>query len=77
MRARGYATSIDELELGLSAVAAPVLGPAGGALAALSISGPTARLTSERIARLAPRLVEETRRLAERLGHQDHARGAA
>jgi DNA-binding IclR family transcriptional regulator len=77
VRARGYATSIDELELGLSAVAAPVLGPAGGALAALSISGPTARLTSERIARLAPRLVEETRRLAERLGHQDHARGAA
>src|SRR5256714_6543464 len=42
VRARGYATSIDELELGLSAVAAPVLGPAGGALAALSISGPTA-----------------------------------
>jgi IclR family transcriptional regulator, acetate operon repressor len=77
VRARGYATSIDELEIGLSAVAAPVLGPDGTATAALSISGPTARLTSDRIARLAPLLVEEARVLAERLGHRDHARGAA
>lgn len=77
VRARGYATSIDELELGLSALAAPVFGPGGEALAALSISGPTARLTSERIAQLAPLLMEEATRLAERLGHRDHARGAA
>ena len=77
VRVRGYATSIDELELGLSALAAPVLGPGGDALAALSISGPTARLTSERIARLAPLLVDEAKQLAERLGHQEHARGAA
>lgn len=77
VRARGYATSVDELELGLSALAAPVFGPAGDALAALSISGPTARLTSERIAQLAPLLIEEANRLAERLGHRDHARGAA
>jgi DNA-binding IclR family transcriptional regulator len=77
VRARGYATSIDELELGLSALAAPVLSPGGDALAALSISGPTARLTSERIARLAPLLVDEAKQLAERLGHQEHARGAA
>jgi DNA-binding IclR family transcriptional regulator len=77
VRARGYATSVDELELGLAALAAPVFGPGGEALAALSISGPTARLTSERIAQLAPLLVEEATRLAERLGHRDHARGAA
>ena len=77
IRARGYATSVDELELGLSALAAPVFGPGGEALAALSISGPTARLTSERIAQLAPLLMEEATRLAERLGHRDHARGAA
>jgi IclR family transcriptional regulator, acetate operon repressor len=76
VRARGWATSIDELELGLSALAAPVLGPTGDAVAALSISGPTARLTSDRIAQLAPLLVEEANQLAERLGHRDH-RGAA
>jgi IclR family transcriptional regulator, acetate operon repressor len=77
IRARGFATSIDELELGLSALAAPVLGPSNEALAALSISGPTARLTSDRIAQLAPLLIDEAARLAERLGHRDHARGAA
>jgi DNA-binding IclR family transcriptional regulator len=77
VRARGFATSIDELELGLSALAAPVFGPADQALAALSISGPSARLTSERIAQLAPLLIDEAGRLAERLGHRDHARGAA
>ena len=77
IRARGYATSVDELELGLSALAAPVFGPGGEALAALSISGPSNRLTSERIAQLAPLLMEEAMQLAERLGHRDHARGAA
>ncbi len=77
VRSRGYATSVDELELGLSALAAPVFGPSGEALAALSISGPSARLTSERIAELAPLLMAEATALAERLGHRDHARGAA
>ena len=77
VRARGYATSVDELELGLSALAAPVFAPHGEALAALSISGPSARLTSERIAKLAPLLIDEANTLAERLGHRDHTRGAA
>ncbi len=77
VRARGYATSIDELEVGLTAVAAPVLATDRTAIAALSISGPTARLTSERIAQLAPLLVEEAGALAARLGYANDARGAA
>jgi IclR family acetate operon transcriptional repressor len=77
VRTRGWATSIDELEEGLSALAAPVLGADGNAVAALSVSGPSARLTPERIAGLAPLLVEECRELARRLGQPDHARGAA
>jgi IclR family acetate operon transcriptional repressor len=76
VRARGYATSVDELEVGLTAMAAPVLGAAGDAIAALSISGPTTRLTSDRIAGLAPLLVEEAAALSARLGNQDE-RGAA
>src|SRR5439155_3533045 len=35
IRSRGYATSIDELEVGLSALAAPVLGADGAAVSAL------------------------------------------
>ena len=67
IRSRGYATSIDELEVGLSALAAPVLGADGAAVSALSISGPTARLTAERIDELAPLLKDEAATLTRRL----------
>ena len=77
VRARGYATTIDELEVGLTAMAAPVLATSGDAIAALSISGPTSRLTLDRIAELAPLLVEEAEALAARLGHRNDAQGAA
>ena len=76
IRAQGYATAIDELERGLSALAAPVFGPDGVAVAALSISAPTIRMTRERIAELAPALIEQARLLSARVGHHDQ-RGAA
>src|SRR4029077_2924711 len=44
IRSVGYATSSDDLEVGLSALSAPVLDIDGTAIAALSISGPTSRL---------------------------------
>src|SRR5437588_13087296 len=71
IRSRGYATSIDELEVGLSALSAPVLNADGAAIAALSISGPTSRLTAERIEEHAPLLKDEAASLTRRL------RGAA
>ncbi len=71
IRTRGYATSVDELEVGLSALAAPVLDTDGAAIAALSISGPTTRLTADRIDELAPLLKREAASLSRRL------RGAA
>jgi IclR family acetate operon transcriptional repressor len=77
IRARGYATTHDELEIGLSALAAPVRGAAGDVVAALSISGPTIRLTPERVQELAPLLVEQARALSDRLGFPDLERGAA
>ncbi|MFN2629714.1 MAG: IclR family transcriptional regulator [Gaiellaceae bacterium] len=77
IRTRGYATAVDELEHGLSALAAPVFGPGGEVVAALSISGPTIRLTPERVEGLAPLLLEQCRALSARLGHPDIERGAA
>jgi IclR family transcriptional regulator, acetate operon repressor len=77
MRARGYTTAVDELEVGLSALAAPVFGGDGNAVAALSISGPTIRLTRSRIEELAPTLVQHANALSRKLGHQDDKRGAA
>jgi DNA-binding IclR family transcriptional regulator len=76
IRAQGYAIACDELERGLSALAAPVFGPDGVAVAALSISGPTIRLTRDRIAELAPSLLEQARLVSERLGNSNQ-RGAA
>jgi DNA-binding IclR family transcriptional regulator len=77
VRRDGYATAVDELEDGLTAIAAPVHGPSGGVIAALSLSGPTLRLTRERVAELAPVLVQEARALAERLVNRSPGERAA
>jgi IclR family acetate operon transcriptional repressor len=76
IRAQGFATAVDELEHGLSALAAPILTADGLAVAALSISGPTIRLTRERIADLAPALLDEARLISVQLGNHDQ-RGVA
>ena len=77
VRRDGFATTADELEAGLSAIAAPVRGPAGDVIAALSVSGPTLRLTHARVAELAPILVHEALALDERLGsHRPGERAA-
>ncbi len=44
VRRRGWAETHDELEVGLCGAAAPVLDAHGGAVAALGVSGPTARI---------------------------------
>ena len=44
IRRRGYAVTREELEIGLDAVAAPVHGRDGNVVAALGVSGPSARL---------------------------------
>lgn len=47
IRRRGYATTREELEIGLDAVAAPVHGRDGDVIAALGVSGPSARLRNQ------------------------------
>lgn len=77
VRRDGYATSIDELEVGLAAMAAPVRGARGEVIAALSISGPTLRMTPERIRELEPILTREAQTLSRRLGHREKGERAA
>jgi IclR family acetate operon transcriptional repressor len=43
-RRRGWAVTVDELEIGLCGIAVPVRGGAGEVVAALGVSGPTQRL---------------------------------
>jgi IclR family transcriptional regulator, acetate operon repressor len=77
VRARGYATAVGELEPGLAAMAAPVRDAGGQTVAALSISGPDHRLTTARIAELAPVLVAGADGLSARLGFRATTQGAA
>jgi DNA-binding IclR family transcriptional regulator len=77
VRARGYATAVEELEPGLWAVAAPVRDASGSVVAALSVSGPTVRLRRGVLHRLGRLLVEEARTLSLLLGHDDRKRGVA
>jgi DNA-binding IclR family transcriptional regulator len=77
VRQDDFATSIDELEPGLSAIAAPVRGAHGEVIAALSISGPTLRMPPERIAELRTILISEARALSRRLGHREEGERAA
>jgi IclR family transcriptional regulator, acetate operon repressor len=77
VRREGFATTIDELEDGLSAIAAPVHGPTDDVIATLSISGPTLRLTHARLAELAPMLRDEASALSERLGTRNQGDRAA
>jgi IclR family transcriptional regulator, acetate operon repressor len=71
VRRDDFATAVDELEVGLTAIAAPVRGPRGNVIAALSLSGPTTRLTAERIEELRPVLTREARALSQRLGYRE------
>jgi IclR family transcriptional regulator, acetate operon repressor len=77
IRREGYATAVDELELGLSAVAAPVLDDSGRAVAALSVSGPTLRLSPRRVTELRPIVIKQARALGELLSQQTEGVHAA
>jgi IclR family acetate operon transcriptional repressor len=77
VRRTDFAAAIDELEPGLAAIAAPVRGAHGDVIAALSIAGPTLRMTPRRIAELKPTLIQEARSLSRRLGHIDEGEHAA
>ena len=75
IRAVGYATAIDEIEVGLSAVASPVRGASGACVAALSISGPSFRLDASELDRMGALLVEQAAVLSTRLGYPTLERG--
>jgi DNA-binding IclR family transcriptional regulator len=65
VRARGYATTWEELEDGLCSTAAPVYGTAGTVIAAISVSAPTVRTTRTRLDELSARVVGEAAALSD------------
>jgi len=57
IRREGYAVDDEEATLGARCVAAPILGADGAAIAAISVSGPTTRVTVNHIPALASAVV--------------------
>jgi IclR family acetate operon transcriptional repressor len=62
VRKFGFAIIDSELEEGLVAVAAPVFGPTGSVVAAISISGPDARITKEQLNKFGELIVKELKK---------------
>ncbi|MFF8848165.1 IclR family transcriptional regulator [Streptomyces sp. NPDC015127] len=68
-RTNGLAYSAEELEPGLNAVAAPVFGFDGRVVAALSASGPSFRLTEQRLREVSAAVFAAAGTISDRLGH--------
>jgi DNA-binding IclR family transcriptional regulator len=67
-RRLGWASSWEELEVGLAAIGAPITGRDGETIAAVSVSGPTARIDRTQIKNLAVMAMDTTRRITRELG---------
>lgn len=68
IRERGWSVSVDEMEDGLTALAAPIPAVGGGLLGALAVAGASSRLTPEVYDDVCTRLVETGRRIGARIG---------
>ncbi|MDX8054912.1 IclR family transcriptional regulator [Lentzea sp. BCCO 10_0798] len=66
---QGFAACFEELELGLHAVAVPVRGHRGEVVAAMSASGPSYRLSRQRVAEIVPAMSAAAADLSAQLGY--------
>jgi IclR family transcriptional regulator, acetate operon repressor len=71
VREHGYATIVDELETGLSAVGAPIRERGGAVVAVLCVSGATLRLRPQRLELLGRVAAEQAAEVSKRLGYSD------
>lgn len=69
IRNQGYAIDNEENEPGIRCVAAPILDSSQHVIASISISGPSIRITNERIPELADMVVETSQKISKALGY--------
>jgi DNA-binding IclR family transcriptional regulator len=60
---------VEEYEVGLNALAAPLRDHSGEVVAAVSVSGPSYRLTPESFPEVSARLLDAAVDVSRRLGH--------
>lgn len=70
VRGRGYAVAIDEWQVGVTGVAAPVRDFTGTIVATIGITGPSSRLSAARIKTLGLKAVEVADQISRALGHR-------
>jgi IclR family transcriptional regulator, KDG regulon repressor len=70
VREQGFAFDMEENELGINCIAAPIFDNSRKVVAAISISGPTMRMTSEKLDELKTRIVEVALKISRRLGYR-------
>jgi DNA-binding IclR family transcriptional regulator len=70
VKQRGYALDLQENEVGITCIAVPIFDHAGNAVAALSVSAPTIRMTDERIEELKPHVLKTGSNISYRLGYR-------
>jgi DNA-binding IclR family transcriptional regulator len=68
-RDRGWASTNEELEIGLNAVAAPIHGTGGAVIAAVSVSGPAYRLTVDSFTSITEKLCAGANEISNRIGY--------
>lgn len=69
-REHGFAIDREEFEDGVACVAAPIFGPGGVVLGAISVSGPAARLMRGDLAELGELVLRHVRAISRELGHE-------
>lgn len=67
-RARGFSIDDEEKNMGMRCIAAPVFDLNGEAVAGLSVSGPTSRVSLEETDRLSREVIDAARQLTEAIG---------
>jgi DNA-binding IclR family transcriptional regulator len=68
VRRRGYAIDDEEIELGVRCVGAPIFNEDHRAIAAVSVSGPSSRITAQNVPAIAERLLICCREISSSLG---------
>ncbi|WP_244893370.1 IclR family transcriptional regulator [Ferroacidibacillus organovorans] len=69
VKERGYAFDLEENEIGVCCIAAPIFDHANNVVAACSVSGPSSRMTTERLHAMIPVVIASAKRISNRLGH--------
>ncbi|NLY91713.1 MAG: IclR family transcriptional regulator [Firmicutes bacterium] len=69
IQAQGYAIDDEEHELGIRCVGVPIRDYQGSVIAALSVSGPTLRMTQDKLKQIIPVIINTGNRISKALGY--------